>query len=93
MPVILAAQKAEIRKITVQRACLARVRSQVQTPGTTKKINKIKHLARCWWLTPVILAAQEDHGSKPAWQKVLRDPISKKPFTSKGWWKVSRCRP
>jgi hypothetical protein len=59
MPVILAAQKAEIRKITVQRACLARVRSQVQTPGTTKKINKIKHLARCWWLTPVILAAQE----------------------------------
>jgi hypothetical protein len=23
----------------------------------------------------------------------LRDPILKKPFTKKGWWSGSRCRP
>jgi hypothetical protein len=33
---------------------------------------------RCWWLTPVILATQEDHGSKPTRGNSLRDPILKK---------------
>jgi hypothetical protein len=28
---------------------------------------------------------QEGHGSKPAWANISRDPISKKPFTKKGW--------
>jgi hypothetical protein len=36
---------------------------------------------------------QEDLGSKPAQANNFRDPISKKPFTKKGWWSVSRCRP
>jgi hypothetical protein len=34
---------------------------------------------------------QEDCGSRPAWQIVLQDLISKKPFTEKGlveWFKV-----
>jgi hypothetical protein len=35
---------------------------------------------------------QEDHSSKPAWENSLRDPISKKPFTEKGWWSGSNCR-
>jgi hypothetical protein len=30
------------------------------------------------WLTPVILANQEDRGSKPAWANSSQDPISKK---------------
>jgi hypothetical protein len=34
------------------------------------------------WLTPVILAVQEDHGLKPAWAKSSGDPISKKPLQS-----------
>jgi hypothetical protein len=49
------------------------------------------------WLTPVILATQEaeleDRGSKPARPNSSRDPISKKPFTKKGWWNGSRYRP
>jgi hypothetical protein len=28
---------------------------------------------------------QEDHGSKPTQANSSRDPISKKPFTKKGW--------
>jgi hypothetical protein len=28
---------------------------------------------------------QEDRGSKPAWANGLRDPISKKRITKKGW--------
>jgi hypothetical protein len=32
---------------------------------------------------------QEDHGSKPALPNSLRDPISKKPITKKGWWNGS----
>jgi hypothetical protein len=28
---------------------------------------------------------QEDDGSKPAWANNLRDPVSKKYFTKKGW--------
>jgi hypothetical protein len=36
---------------------------------------------------------QEDRSSKPAWANSLQDPVSKKPFTEKGWWSGSRCRP
>jgi hypothetical protein len=36
---------------------------------------------------------QEDCGSKPAWANSLWDLILKKPFTEKGWWNGSRCRP
>jgi hypothetical protein len=36
---------------------------------------------------------QEDHSLKPSQANSLRDPISKKPFTEKGWWSSSRCRP
>jgi hypothetical protein len=49
----------------------------------TSHLKKID-LARCWWLTHVILATQEagrdqeDHGSKPAQANSLWDPISKK---------------
>jgi hypothetical protein len=32
------------------------------------------------WLTPIILATQEDHGSKPAWANSSQDRISRKPF-------------
>jgi hypothetical protein len=47
-------------------------------------------------LTPVILAPQEadimGDCSKPAWAISLRDPISKKPITKKGWWSDSSGR-
>jgi hypothetical protein len=42
---------------------------------------KIQILASYWWLTPVILATQEDRDSKPVWANSSTDPISKKPFT------------
>jgi hypothetical protein len=52
--------------------------------------NKIHNKARCWWLTPVILATQEadqkDHGLKPTQANSSRDPISKIPNTKQGWW-------
>jgi hypothetical protein len=35
---------------------------------------------------------QEDHGSKPAQANSSQDPISKEPFTEKGWWSGSRSR-
>jgi hypothetical protein len=41
------------------------------------------------WLTPVILASQEDHGSKPA--QALR-PYLKKPFTKIGLVKALSSR-
>jgi hypothetical protein len=44
------------------------------------KSNKSQHQ----WLTPVILATQEDRGSKPAWVNSLRGPTWKKTFTKKG---------
>jgi hypothetical protein len=36
---------------------------------------------------------QENQGSKPAQVSSSQDPISKKPFTEKGWWNGSRSRP
>jgi hypothetical protein len=36
---------------------------------------------------------QEDLGSKSARANSSQDPISKKPFTKKGWWIGWRCRP
>jgi hypothetical protein len=36
---------------------------------------------------------QEDHYSKPAQANSSWDSISKKPFTKKGWWSGSRCKP
>jgi hypothetical protein len=40
-------------------------------------------LARHWWLTPVILATQEDGGLNPGWANSSQDSIAKKPFTKK----------
>jgi hypothetical protein len=43
----------------------------------------------CWWLMPIILAAQEAeirlHGLKPAQTNSSLDPISKKPSKKWGW--------
>jgi hypothetical protein len=36
---------------------------------------------------------QEDCGLKSAQANGSQDPILKKPFTKKGWWSGSRCRP
>jgi hypothetical protein len=36
---------------------------------------------------------QKDHGLKLAWANSSWDPLLKKPFTKKGWWSGSRCRP
>jgi hypothetical protein len=36
---------------------------------------------------------QEDRGSKPARGNSPKDPISKEPFTKKGWWSGPRHRP
>jgi hypothetical protein len=39
--------------------------------------DKICLSARGWWLTPVILATQEDCGSKPAQVSYLKKPFTK----------------
>jgi hypothetical protein len=50
------------------------------------------------WFTPIIVVTQEAEirrisvQSQPG-QIVPGDPILKKPFTKKGWWSGSRCRP
>jgi hypothetical protein len=48
--------------------------------------------ARLQWLMPVILATQEDHGSKLAWANSLREPyLGKKKYHKKGlveWHKM-----
>jgi hypothetical protein len=55
--------------------------------------------ARYQWLTPVILAAQEAEIRKIVVQSQpgqrVQETLSqkKKPFTKKGWWSGSRCRP
>jgi hypothetical protein len=36
---------------------------------------------------------QNDHSLKPVWANSLRDFISKNPFTIKGLWSGSSCRP
>jgi hypothetical protein len=40
-------------------------------------------IAGLWWLTPVKLAAQKDHSSKPAWANSSCNPISKKKKSQK----------
>jgi hypothetical protein len=52
--------------------------------------HKSRKLARCWWLTPIILTYsggrdQEDHDSKPAQINSFARPYLKKPFTKIGW--------
>jgi hypothetical protein len=39
---------------------------------------------------PVILATQEDRGSKPVQMNSSRDPILKKTHRKKDWWSGSR---
>jgi hypothetical protein len=56
---------------------------------------KAQNGAGRWWLTSVILATQEAEIRKIAVQSQtqansLRDPISRTPFTKKGWWTGSR---
>jgi hypothetical protein len=59
-------------------------------PQKNKKIKKQKHIARCWWLTPMILAPQ-DAEIRRIWvprqpqANSSRDPISKTPITKKNW--------
>jgi hypothetical protein len=49
------------------------------------------------WLMPIIPGTQEaeigriEIQSQP--RQIVRDPISKKPITEKGWWSGSTCRP
>jgi hypothetical protein len=38
------------------------------------KIIKINVAARCWWLTPVIIATWDDHGLRPAQGKMFVIP-------------------
>jgi hypothetical protein len=42
------------------------------------------------WLMPIILAIQEDQGSKPARTNTSQDPISKISNTKRGWWSGGR---
>jgi hypothetical protein len=37
-----------------------------------------------WWLRPILLGTQEDHGSKPVQVNSSQDPISKTPIPRKG---------
>jgi hypothetical protein len=65
--------------------------------SNTSSAKKNAAVAGHWWLTPVILAAQETKirrimvQSQP--RQIVRDPTSeKKKITKKGWWSVSRYR-
>jgi hypothetical protein len=56
-----------------------------------------KETARCWWLTPVILATQEAEIRRIAvWsqpRQIVCENLSwKYPSQKKGWWSGSRCR-
>jgi hypothetical protein len=53
----------------------------LQDPISKKPSQKRAGGARHWWLTPVILATQEDGSLRPAQENSLRDPISKIPIT------------
>jgi hypothetical protein len=64
------------------------------------KTKGLKNEAYCW--VPVAHACnpsysggrdQEDHGLKPAPGKLYPRLYLEKPFTKKGWWSGSRCRP
>jgi hypothetical protein len=68
-------------------------------PSTHEPLGHLrsKPSARSQWLTPVILATQKAEIRRMAvrsqpWANSLGDPISKKPFTKKGWWSGSKCR-
>jgi hypothetical protein len=55
-------------------------------------------LARCRLLTPIILTIQMAELRRIKFQSQSPDkefvrPCLKKPFTKKGWWNGSRCRP
>jgi hypothetical protein len=61
-------------------------------------VNLKNEFARCQWLLPVILAAQEAEIRRikvqsQAGQIVHETLCQKKPFTKKGWWNGSRCGP
>jgi hypothetical protein len=48
------------------------------------------------WLTPIILGTREAEIrkiGKPAQANSSRDPVSKKPFTKKGWWSGPEFKP
>jgi hypothetical protein len=66
----------------------------IPSTGKKQKQNKNRERgisARDQWLTPAILAAQEDPGLKPAQTNSSRDPISKKkPSQKQGWWSGPR---
>jgi hypothetical protein len=57
-----------------------------------------KGASHCWWLMPAILTTQDVEIRRISVQSqprkiVLGELISKKPFTKKGWWNGSWCRP
>jgi hypothetical protein len=39
-----------------------------------------------WWLMLIVLATQEDHGSKASQKNSPQDPMSKIHNPEKGWW-------
>jgi hypothetical protein len=72
-------------------------REALSNSRTVKERNKNR--VRCWWLTPIILAAQEAEIKKILIQsqpgQIVHETLSqKKPITKeKGRWSDSRCRP
>jgi hypothetical protein len=63
-----------------------------------RKSLKYTILTGCQWLMSVILATQVAETRRikvqgQPRQNSSQDPISKYPFTKKGWWSGSRCRP
>jgi hypothetical protein len=72
-------------------------------PNTRKNVDfsissRTGRPAVLWWLTPVIPATQEAEIRRITVQSqpraIVHETLSqKKPFTKKGWWSGSRCRP
>jgi hypothetical protein len=58
--------------------------ARVKVPTKSGRPEQIKKQILCQELTPVILATQEAHGSKPAQGNSSQDTISKKPILKKG---------